>query len=124
MAEEIINDDTLGGSDVAIDNPSDGDEIPAENSTPNINYNRIPMVTTLPDGVYEGSLTGIIFTYEGEIYKCMFGTISENVPTTIKIENGKAYRLDENGEIINPFKWVKRHNTTESTTTENSTPTE
>lgn len=47
-----------------------------------------PHVSSLGDGTYKGIMSGYIFKYKDNYYKCSFGVRGLNIEKTITIKNG------------------------------------
>lgn len=54
-----------------------------------IDFEKLPHITSLGDGNYAGIMSGCVFNYEGEYYRCSFGVRGRNIPMVIKVENEK-----------------------------------
>ena len=52
------------------------------------NISNLPKVTELGDGLYDGVMSGCVFTYDGKKYQCSFGVRGINIPLVVKVEDG------------------------------------
>ena len=68
----------------------------------------LPLVETLPNGLYEGQLNGYCFTYENKNYKSPIGILSIfPSPFNLEIQEGKVIRA---GEPLKMFDYVYEEN--------------